>query len=177
MDTNSMFSQAEIKTAENALRILAHISAEYWLTAIISNDFVLNGQILDYERGYKDRVQKVIPTDSTRSITMDEALNFKKTYLDLINAKIDEMLQSEETVAAILGQKISSYYSQIRTVDFGGWDNSAMGLLAEAMHSAGIKGVMHYGSPYRRTRVSLFFEDGAIRNGFHKCDRLMYSVR
>lgn len=173
MSTTSSFSQKELKTAENVLIILAQISADFWQEAILSNDFVLNGRILDYERGYKDRVQKILSTVETRPVSFDEAIAFKKAYLVLAKEEIEKILNNPDAVAALLGK----YYASNCYINFGGWDNDPTGTVAKAMKIAGIKGYMHYGSSYRKTKITLFFENGIIRKGFHKWDEEIYTVR
>ena len=177
MNSTSKFSPEEIKTAENALMILAQISADFWQNAIISTDFVLNGQALDYERGYKDRVQKILPTGNTRPVSMTEALDFRNVYLSLAKEKIKTLLEDDDFISAVLGKPLTSYNKAYGYIDFGGWDNDATGLVSKALTSVGIKGYMHYGSRYRKRSICLFYNDGAIRNGFHKYDALIYSIR
>lgn len=175
-----LFNLEEMKRAENALLKLAKISADFWAEAFLSNDFILNGMILDFQRGRYDRVQKVLETEESRPVTMEETEAFKYSYLKLTKEKIQEILKRDCNVAAILGQKEKEILPQKESISdfaFSGWATDATGEVAKAMKEVGIKGYMQYGSKYRHRYIRLLVADGTIRDGAHHNSQLLGFTR
>lgn len=175
-----VFSDSEIKVAENMLEILAFISADYWSEALLSDSFVPNGKLLDYERGYKDRVIKIIADPNAKPISIEQIAAFRKNFLLLANESIAKDIENDKIVAILLGkeEKVKfDFYESYLDFDFGGWDNEPVGILAKAMKLADIQGKMHIGSKYRKNRITLLKDDGTIREGWRKYSPILYRTR
>ncbi len=59
-------------------------------------------------------------------------------------------------------------------ISFGGWDNDPVGIVAQAMKLADIKGKMNGG--YTKKRITLL-EDGTIREGWFTWQPIFFKVR
>jgi len=179
-NTNRVFSESEIIAAENMFRVLKYTTCDYWAKALMSDHFVPGGKLLDYVRGYKDRVQKIIEDPEAKPISMEQIEQFREKFYELADEEINKNLADDKVVATLLGKTERVQFEPYTTIldfDFGGWDNDPTGFVAKAMMFAGIEGKMHIGSRYRKTRITLLKDDGSIREGWFKWQPLIAQVR
>lgn len=169
------FSTDEINQAKNMLVILAHISAEYWAKALMSEYFVPGGKLHDYTIGYKHRITKIVADPNVPAITFEQISTFKEEFLNLSNEEISNYLSDDHCIGVLL-DKSERYHENYRCNDFsfGGWDNDPIGTVAKAMHKANIHGKMNGG--YTKTRITLL-DDGTIRVGWFKWCPVLTTVR
>lgn len=177
-NASSIFSENEIKNAENMLMILALISADYWAEALTSDHFIVNGKLHDYTIGYKNRIQKIESDPDASPISMEQITMFKTEYLHLAQEKISKYLENDIAIANLLNQteKVSIPLGKdCDSFNFGGWDNDPWGIVAKAMKMANIRGKMNGG--YTKTNITLLASDGCIHVGWFKSCRVLYRTR
>ena len=159
------------------LVILAHISADYWAKALMSEHFIPGGKLYDYYIGYKNRITEIV-ADSVPTITFEQISKFKEKYLELAKEKIGREIESDICVAMLLDMHEKVYIPIGRgdsTFNFGGWDNEPCNEVADAMKFANIYGKMNGG--YTKKRITLLAEDGTIREGCFKWQPVLCTVR
>lgn len=173
-----MFSAGEVKQAENMLVILAHISAEYWAKALMSEYFIPGGKLYDHCIGYKNRVTKIVADPNVPAITFEQISKFKEEYLNFVKEQIDRYIKSDICIAMLLDKQEKVHIPLgygFSDISFGGWDNDPSGAVAHAMKLADIHGKMNGG--YTKTRITLLTEDGTIREGWFTWQPVLCKVR
>ena len=155
------FTKSEVITAKNCLTILAHKSASYQMNAIMSDSFMPQGKVwYNYElQCWVDE-----PNPDAKPISADQILKFFNTFTVNCDDVIDELIADDRVVAAILYDKKNvipeeESFGEI-TFNFGGWDNSATGDVADAMKEAGIEGAIRTDNSYWKSYIGL--SDGVI---------------
>lgn len=175
-ETTSVFSNEERKTAENMLTILAYISVDYWVEAILSDRFIVNGILHDYTTGYKNRVVRIEEDPNAEPISAKQIQVFRNKYLELAKEEIYRYLNNDIAVANLLKQKdrvVIPLGKDCSSISFGGWDNDPDYMTAKAMKEAGIQGKMNGG--YTKTRITLLAESGTIHVGWFKYKPVLYT--
>ena len=162
------FTESEVITAKNCLTILAHESANYWANALVSEDFMHQGKVWyrtskfhKSDRGYDEPNPDAIP------ISGEQIINFYNAYLGSCIRAINQLIEDDRVVAAILFDKKNVIPEEESfgefAFSFGGWDNDPdgpEGELAKAMEESGIEGAMRVSSGFRKSYVGL--KDGVI---------------
>ena len=155
------FTKSEVITAKNCLTILAHESASYWMNAIMSDSFMPQGKVwYNYElQCWVDE-----PNPDAKPISADQILKFFNAYTVNCYDVIDELIEDDGIIAAILYDKKNvipeeESFGEI-TFNFGGWDNSATGDVSDAMKEAGIEGAIRTDTSYWKSYIGL--SDGVI---------------
>lgn len=159
------FTKSEVITAKNCLTILAHESANYWAGALVSEDFMHQGKVWyrtskfhKSDRGYDEPNPDAIP------ISGEQIINFYNAYLGSCIRAINQLIEDDRVVAAILFDKKNVIPEEESfgefAFSFGGWDNDPEGEVAKAMEESGIEGAMRVSSGFRKSYVGL--KDGVI---------------
>ena len=167
LNPSSVFSAEEIKKAENILLTLAKKSADYWMNALSSEAFIVNGRRIDFTYGYKNRHIEIQKDSNAVPISKEMLETFKDEYLLLAKEETKRYLKNDIAIANLLTQKdkviipLGQNCSEFR---FGGWDNDPYGAVAKAMSKSGIIGKMN--GRYTKTAISLL-SDGSIHEGWY----------
>ncbi|MBP3597483.1 MAG: hypothetical protein J6J60_08860 [Clostridia bacterium] len=175
---SSIFSEEEVKRAENMLMILALVSANYWADALISEYFVVNGKLFDYTTGYKNRVTKIESDPNAQPLTAKQIQIFKDEYLNLAKEQIQRYLANDIAIANLLQQRnrvVIPLGRDCSSFSFGGWDNDPDYITAKAMKKAKIIGKMR--GRYTKIRLTLLVEDWCIHEGCFTYKPIIYKVK
>ena len=155
------FTKSEVITAKNCLTIMAHLSASYWMNAIMSDSFMPQGKVW-----YNSELQCWVdePNPDAKPISADQILKFYNTFTVNCDDAIDQLTADDRVVAAILYDKKNVIPEEESLGEvafrFGGWDDNPEDIVAEAMEEAGIEGAIRADSSYRKSYIGL--DDGVI---------------
>ena len=155
------FTKSEVITAKNCLTIMAHESASYWMNAIMSDSFMPQGKVW---YNYELQCWVDTPNPDAQPISGDQILKFYNTFVVNCDDAIDELIEDDRVVAAILYDKknVIPEEESLGEVEFkfGGWDDGPEDIVEEAMEEAGIEGTMRAKSSFRKSYIGL--DDGFI---------------
>ena len=98
------FTKSEVTTARACLTILAHKSVSYWLNAILSDAFMPQGKVW---YNYELQCWVDTPSPDAQPISADQILKFYNTFVVNCDDAIDELIEDDRVVAAILYDKKS----------------------------------------------------------------------
>ncbi len=167
-----LFTEAEVKEAENMMTMLAMYSAKFWAEALVSDKFLCCKNITG--KDYVDSgVYWCIENAQKVEVSATQILMFMDSYMSLALEEIARDIQSDECVAYVLGRRVIGTYSGKERIEidgdgekiyyicthggydqicFGGVDNDPWGCVAKAKAKAEIPGIF---IGHRKTQVVL----------------------
>jgi hypothetical protein len=140
---------------------MAHLSASYWMNAIMSDSFMPQGKVW-----YNSELQCWVdePNPDAKPISADQILKFYNTFTVNCDDAIDQLTADDRVVATILYDKKNVIPEEESLGEvvfrFGGWDDNPVDIVAEAMEEAEIEGTMRADTSYRKSYIGL--DDGFI---------------